>query len=245
MKIGRGHNFLDYGIFAKQLIGLPQGSSLTINTLNQYSYCIAEEDELYKEALQHSDVLLPDGIGIVLAAWFLNGTKLKKIAGADVHCHFLDELEKVSGSCFYLGSSDRTLKLIKKKMALRFPNIRVGSFSPPYRAAFSKAENQQMVNAVNDFAPDVLFVGMTAPKQEKWVHAHRDQLDVRVVCTIGAVFDFYAGVISRPGKLWINLGLEWLGRWLREPLRLSRRYLYYGPVFIFLMIKAKLKHEFS
>jgi N-acetylglucosaminyldiphosphoundecaprenol N-acetyl-beta-D-mannosaminyltransferase len=89
--------------------------------------------------------------------------------------------------------------------------------------------------------PDVLFIGMTAPKQEKWAHAYKAVLDAKVICSIGAVFDFYAGTIERPNKIWINLGLEWLGRLVKEPKRMWRRYLYYGPVFGFYLVREKIR----
>ena len=98
-----------------------------------------------------------------------------------------------------------------------------------------------MVSAVNNFNPTVLFIGMTAPKQEKWAFDNKDKLDVKIVCTIGAVFDFYACTVKRPGKFWIDLGLEWLVRFSREPKRLWKRYFYYGPVFIWLIIMEKIK----
>ncbi len=96
-----------------------------------------------------------------------------------------------------------------------------------------------MVNAVNDFQPDVLFVGMTAPKQEKWVYKHKDRLDAKIICAIGAVFDFYAGTVDRPQQFWINLGLEWFIRLYKEPKRMWKRYLYYGPVFVFHILKER------
>jgi N-acetylglucosaminyldiphosphoundecaprenol N-acetyl-beta-D-mannosaminyltransferase len=96
-----------------------------------------------------------------------------------------------------------------------------------------------MVDAVNAFHPDILFIGMTAPKQEKWAYAHKDRLNARVICCIGAVFDFYAGTVERPSSFMISIGLEWFGRLVREPRRLWRRYLYYGPIFLWLLFKEK------
>ena len=88
-----------------------------------------------------------------------------------------------------------------------------------------------MINAVNAFRPDVLFIGMTAPKQEKWAFANKEMLDAPIICSIGAVFDFYAGTVKRPGKAWIYCGMEWLVRLVKEPKRMWIRYGYYGPVF--------------
>ncbi len=82
---------------------------------------------------------------------------------------------------------------------------------------------------------------MTAPKQEKWTFEHKDMLDAKVICSIGAVFDFYAGTVERPSQFWINAGLEWLVRLVNEPNHMWKRYLYYGPIFIFIVLREKLK----
>lgn len=239
------HSYFDYPIYSKPLGDIVIGKTYLVNTINQYSYCIADEDVVFKKSLQDSDVLLPDGIAIVLATKLLTGKTIKKIAGADVHQHLLRELDAKSGKCFYLGASQSTLEKIIKKLNKEFPNIQVGIYSPPFKAQFSDNENAEMIKKVNDFNPDVLFVGMTAPKQEKWVFNHKDKLNVKIVCTIGAVFDFYAGNINRPGQIWINLGLEWFVRLVKEPKRMWRRYLYFGPVFIWLIAKEKTKLLFQ
>lgn len=243
----RKTNFIDYSLFLNSLDDLPVQTSLLINTLNQYSYCIAQKDVAFKNSLQRSDVLLPDGIAVVAAARFLTGQRLKKIAGAEVHSFLLKHLNEKSGSCFYVGSSEHTLKKIEENMFAEYPGIRVGTFSPPYKAEFDFEENQRIIDTVNTFKPDVLFVGMTAPKQEKWVHLCKDQLDTKIICTIGAVFDFYAGTVKRPSKMWINLGLEWFVRLVKEPKRMWKRYIYYGPIFVYYIIKEKLslQHKYS
>ena len=234
---------IGYSICSDHLNQLPASGKILINTINQYSYCLAEEDNEFKTALQHSDILLPDGIAIVVAVRLLEGQKITKIAGADVHQHLLSRLNKESGKCFYLGSSANTLQKIKDKLAVEFPAVQVRTFSPPYKAEFSESENAEMIGAVNDFAPDVLFIGMTAPKQEKWAHAHKEDLDAQTICSIGAVFDFYAGTVKRPSAIWINLGLEWLGRLIKEPRRMWKRYLFYGPVFIYKVLREKVKQK--
>ncbi|MDF3079321.1 MAG: glycosyl transferase, WecB/TagA/CpsF family [Sphingobacteriaceae bacterium] len=234
-------NFLEYNVYADSLSQLPSKPPLLVNTINQYSYCVAEKDQRFKEALLGSDVLLPDGVAVVAATKLLSGKKIKKIAGADIHEFLLKDLNEKGGSCFYLGASEKTLSIIKSKLAEQFPNVRVGSYSPPYKPEFSSDENGQMIAAVNNFSPDVLFVGMTAPKQEKWAFAHKSELNTKIICTIGAVFDFFAGTVDRPAKIWINIGLEWFVRLVKEPKRLWRRYLYYGPIFVGLMLKEKIK----
>ena len=237
-------NFIDYSLFLNSLDDLPVQNSLLINTLNQYSYCIAQKDVAFKKSLLRSDVLLPDGIAVVAAARFLTGQRFKKIAGAEVHSYLLKYLNEKSGSCFYVGSSECTLKKIEENMLAEYPGIRVGTFSPPYKAEFNQEENQQIIDTVNTFKPDVLFVGMTAPKQEKWVYLYKDQLNTKIICTIGAVFDFYAGTVKRPSQMWIDCGLEWFVRLVKEPKRMWKRYLLYGPVFIYYIVKEKMSIQY-
>jgi N-acetylglucosaminyldiphosphoundecaprenol N-acetyl-beta-D-mannosaminyltransferase len=232
--------FFDYSIYKEYLYHLVVTDKTLINTINQYSFCIAEKDSAFKVALQQSTILLPDGMAIVAAVRLLTGQKTKKIAGADIHLHLLQELNQKGGSCFYLGATENTLLKIKERLAIEFPNIKVGTFSPAYTHEFSPLENKEMVEAVNAFRPDVLFVGMTAPKQEKWAFAHKDKLDTKIICSIGAVFDFYAGTVTRPHWFWINLRLEWFIRLIKEPRRMWKRYLYYGPVFIGLILREKV-----
>lgn len=233
---------LDYSIFNSDLSKLSFDKKCLITTVNQYSFMVAEKDLEFKNALVKSDILLPDGVGIVAAAKMLNGETVKKIAGADIHQHLLQKMNKEGGSCFYLGASETTLTAIKKRLAKEYPKIKVGSYSPPFKAEFSDEDNKAMIAAVNAFRPDVLFVGMTAPKQEKWSYKFKDQLDAQIICAIGAVFDFYAETVTRPSQFWINLGLEWAVRLAKEPKRMAKRYLYYGPAFVYELLKAKISN---
>ena len=230
---------LGYTIFDKSLESVDFDKNKIINTINPHSYCLSRYDKLFNEALQSSDILLPDGTGIVLAARMLNNKKIKKIAGADIHQYLLQQAHLKSQKVFYLGASQITLKLIERKVKKEFPNITVFSFSPPYKPKFSESETSEMLEKVNDFKPDILFVGMTAPKQEKWVYTNKENIDANKIVSIGAVFDFYAGTIKRPGNFWIAIGLEWLPRFLREPKRLAKRNLVSTPKFLLEIIWFK------
>lgn len=232
--------YLDYKLFSGSLDELPKTSKTVISTLNQYSFCMAEKDLKFKQALQQSDVLLPDGVGIVAAVKLQTNRYIRKISGSMVHAHLLNRLNQTGGRCFYLGSSILTLEKLQQHLTTEYPAVQAGFYSPPFKAVFSAEDNEAMVKAINTYRPDVLFIGMTAPKQENWVAEHKAKLDAPIICAIGAVFDFYAGTVKRPGKLWVKFGLEWLGRFVSEPKRLWKRYLYYGPVFFFLLIKYKL-----
>jgi len=229
---------LGYKIFKSNLESIDFSKNKIINTINPHSYCIAKQDMKFKQALLSSDILLPDGIGIVWAENFLNANSIKKIAGYDLFLFLMNKINKEYGSVFFLGASEETLEKIKSKSSQEYPNITFGSYSPPYKVAFSKKDSKIMYDKVNVFNPDVLFVGMTAPKQEKWVHLYKNELNANIICSIGAVFDFYAGNIERAPKLMINLGLEWLHRSFKSS-RLLRRNFISNPKFILHILKLK------
>lgn len=232
---------LGYQVFGSELSKIKMGNHLVINTLNGHSYNVAKGDMEFQTALRQSDILLPDGVSVVFGARVLSGQRIQKIAGYDIFTHLLNKLNAENGSCFFLGASMQTLSLIGERLHNEYPHVKFGSFSPPYRAQFSEKENKMMCEQVNDFKPDVLFVGMTAPKQEKWVQENKEHLNAGVICSIGAVFDFYAGTTQRPANWVIKLKLEWLGRLLKEPKRMWRRYLLSTPVFFIDVFKAKVK----
>tara|TARA_B100000795_G_scaffold268998_1_gene257149 strand:- start:376 stop:1110 length:735 start_codon:yes stop_codon:yes gene_type:complete len=211
-----------------------------INTINPHSYCLSKNDSLFNKSLQSSDILLPDGIGIVLAVKILNKQTIKKIAGADMHQYLLQQADLKNQKVFYLGASEMTLQLIADRIAKEFPNIQVASYSPPYKPQFSDSETTQMLEKVNEFRPDILFVGMTAPKQEKWVYSNKENIEANTIVSIGAVFDFYAGNIKRSSDFWISIGLEWLPRFLKEPKRLASRNLVSTPKFLLEIIWFKI-----
>jgi N-acetylglucosaminyldiphosphoundecaprenol N-acetyl-beta-D-mannosaminyltransferase len=232
-------DFLGFDIFYN-LQDFKFSSKTIINTINPHSYCLSVSDTMFKKALQNSDILLPDGIGIVFAIKFLYKKRIKKISGSDLHIHLLKKANDERLRIFYMGSSQETLIKIKNRLSFDYPNCIVDFFSPPYCSNFSKDDNDVMISSINNFDPDILFVGMTAPKQEKWVYLHKSQINAKLICSIGAVFDFYAGNIKRPNQFWINLGFEWFIRFLKEPRRLFKRNFISTPLFLFYVLKSKL-----
>ncbi|WP_407429005.1 WecB/TagA/CpsF family glycosyltransferase [Arcticibacter sp.] len=234
---------MDFPVFNSSLDKIELKRKTVINTINQYSYVLTTKDPVFKEALMSSDVLLPDGVGMTIASRLLNGIKVKKIAGAELHEFLLTKLQKEGGSCFYLGSSESTLRKISVHVHQEFPNVSVHTFSPPFKKEFSDEDNRVMIEEINRVKPDVLFIGMTAPKQEKWAYQHHKVVDAGVICAIGAVFDFYAGTINRPSEFWINMKMEWLVRLINEPGRMWKRYLYYGPYFMYILACKKFKNS--
>ncbi|WP_430936999.1 WecB/TagA/CpsF family glycosyltransferase [Saccharicrinis sp. 156] len=237
---------LGYHVYGGELGELTSLGKMIINTLNGHSYSVAKRDSVFRRALHDSDILLPDGEAVVLGAKMLHGSSIRKIAGYDICIHLLKELNSKGGSCFFLGAQLKTLQLIKNRLKKEYPNVNVGVYSPPYVSEFSTGDTKLMCNVVNMFEPDVLFVGMTAPKQEKWVHINKDKLNAKVICSIGAVFDFYAGTKERPADWMINYKLEWFGRFLKEPKRMFHRYFISSPViFVDMMLQKMNLRDFS
>ena len=232
---------MNYTVFTGNLSQIDLDQGLIINTINPHSYIFAKKDNVFNNALENSDILLQDGEGIVLAARILKNKKIKKISGYDLHSYLLAKFDKKVGRLFYLGASNKTLKLIKEKIENFNPNIIVDYYSPSFKDLFTDEDNEVMINKINSFSPNILFVGMTAPKQEIWVYKNKDNLDVKIICSIGAVFDFYAGTVKRVNNIWIKIHLEWFIRFLQEPVRLWKRNFISTPLFIFDLILYKFK----
>ena len=140
----------------------------------------------------------------------------------------------------FMGSSEKVLDLIVKRAAEVYPHLKIVTYSPPYKPEFSEEDNKAIVEAINAADPDLLWIGMTAPKQEKWTYSHWNELNIHChVGTIGAVFDFFAGTVERAPMWWQRHGLEWLYRLLKEPKRMWRRYIIGNALFLWNMLKEK------
>lgn len=231
-----------------ELASLPEGK-LLINTINAHSYNTARKDKLFAEALMNGNALIPDGVSIVKACRWIKAKSQPKerIAGWDLFSFEMDKLERESVKCemlkktvMFMGSSQRVLDLIVKRAAEVYPHLKVVTYSPPYKPEFSDEDNKAIIEAINAADPDLLWIGMTAPKQEKWTYSHWEELDIHChVGTIGAVFDFFAGTVERAPMWWQRHGLEWLYRLLKEPKRMWRRYIIGNALFLWNMLKEK------
>jgi N-acetylglucosaminyldiphosphoundecaprenol N-acetyl-beta-D-mannosaminyltransferase len=195
-------------------------------------------------ALKNADWLLPDGIGVVLASRILDGAIKARVTASDVFAGLNKRIDAAgSMTAFFLGADKATLALISERMMRDYPHIKIaGVYYPPFKDVYSSAEISAMVKAVNSAAPDVLWVGLSAPKQEKFILENRSRLNVTFVAAVGAVFDFYSGNITRDPNSWfVNHGLEWLVRFLQEPGRLWPRIVISAPIFMAHVIRQKLK----
>ncbi len=213
---------------------------ILINTINAHSFNTAQKDHVFAEALLGGDYLIPDGASIVMACkWLRHAVSRPKerIAGWDLFEIEMEKLNAIGGKCFFMGSNEYVLSLIQEKAKTDYPNIIITTYSPPYKPLFTEEDNKKIIEAINSANPDLLWIGMTAPKQEKWAWEHWKDMKINChVGTIGAVFDFYAGTVKRAPKWWQDHSLEWLYRLIKEPRRLWRRYIIGNTVFIWNII---------
>jgi len=195
----------------------------------------AHRDKNFKEILNSADLFVPDGISLIWIAR-LRGFPLKKrVCGTDLMLEFFKIANERGYRNFFYGDTKETLDLLSKKLLINFPNLKiVGSHSPPFRSLTSE-EDAEIIKKINQEKPDILWVALGLPQQERWIFEHKEKLKVPVVVGVGAAFKFLSGKVKRPPK-WIgDLGFEWLWRFFQEPRRVWRRVLDI-PFFIFLVL---------
>jgi N-acetylglucosaminyldiphosphoundecaprenol N-acetyl-beta-D-mannosaminyltransferase len=216
------------------------GPARWLACLNPHSFACALDDLAFKKALQHADYLIADGVGVVLASRWLSGHINKRITGSDIF-YGLNAIMQDRGGCsvFFLGSTEECLADIRERFTRDYPAVRLaGTWSPPFKSEWTEEELWEMRRTINLAKPDVLWVGMTAPKQEKWIKSNLSHLDIKFAAAIGAVFDFYTGRVKRSSPIFQKLGLEWLPRLFAQPRRLWRRMVISAPIFIWHVIKS-------
>jgi len=210
--------------------------------------CVLWAHDNYKlRTLYNTSALnLPDGVPLIWASKFLGKPIRGRVTGLDL----LPELAKVGDKegyrFFLLGAKEGVAQELSWQLSQRFPNLQlVGYYSPPFAEKFSKEENDKMISIINKARPNILWVSLTAPKQDLWIAEHFDRLDVNIAVGVGGAFEVTAGLINR-APLWMQKnGLEWLFRFVQEPRRLFKRYFVEAPKFIPLIILSKWGMSFE
>ena len=213
-------SILGFKVFSDDLIKIPiQGEKCRVVncSISPNNYGLTTKDPEFKKVLQQTDFLVLDGVYFALASIFLLRKNIKKNQGPEVYKHFITRMNESSGKVFFLGSSETVLKKITERIKREYPNISVASFSPPFKKQFSTEDNIEMISKINDFEPNIVFVGMTAPKQEKWSLQHRDKLNCNLIISIGNVFDWYAGTQKAIHPFFFKIRMAWLVRIILRP----------------------------
>lgn len=188
-------------------------------------------------ALRGAAAVVPDGMPL---AWFLRWRGHRdqdRVYGPDFMLAFLARAATRGDRVFLYGGAPRTLARLVIVLRRRFPRVRiVGAWSPPFRARSSAAEDRADIRRINAARPDLVFVGLGAPKQELWMARNAGRIHAPVLAGVGAAFDFHAGVKAQAPRWMRRAGLEWCFRLLSEPRRLAVRYLVYNPAFCLLLL---------
>src|SRR3954470_12720182 len=203
-----------------------------------------QEDPALRAAVLGADFTVPDGQPLVWALNALGAGLGDRVYGPDLMEHACARAAR-TGQRFYLygGRNQGALVELTRTLRLRHPGLKiVGGHAPPFRP-LAPDEEAAIVADINRAAPDVVWVGIGVPKQEKWMARLRDRLDAPVLIGVGAAFDFHAGLIPQAPAWMQRAGLEWAFRLAQEPGRLWRRYLRYNPRFVLGFTRQFLRHR--
>lgn len=186
----------------------------------------------FKAILNSADLWVPDGIAPVWIARLKGLRNVGRTPGAEIMQAFFELGNRKGYRSFFYGDTDETLAALRENLEKKYPgHIIAGTFSPPFRP-LTPEEDEAVVRMINDARPDVLWVGLGLPKQDRWIFEHKDRLNVPVAAGVGAAFLFLSGKVKRVPE-WVGRnGVEWLWRFIQEPKKLWRRDLIEGPQFV-------------
>jgi N-acetylglucosaminyldiphosphoundecaprenol N-acetyl-beta-D-mannosaminyltransferase len=197
-----------------------------------HALMVAQDDPEMRTALLGSTLVLPDGMPIVWTATWLGERRLDRVYGPELMRRYCERCADRGHRVWLFGGRDEYwLNELKSMLRRRYPAIAIVGSAPRPVRPLEEEEQDALVDRINDARPDVLWLGIGAPSQEKWMARMRGRLEVPVMCGVGAAFDQHAGRVSEAPEWMQKRGLEWLYRITQEP-RLLRRYAYYNPRFI-------------
>jgi N-acetylglucosaminyldiphosphoundecaprenol N-acetyl-beta-D-mannosaminyltransferase len=212
---------------------------------DMHSLMEAQRDAQFKTILNSADLVVPDGFPLVLLGRRKGFALRRRVYGPELMLRFCAESAPKAYRHFFFGGAPGVAEELASRFASIFPGLIVaGTFCPPFRQLTSE-ENESAIAAIERARPDIVWVGLGAPKQERWMFANRDNLHVPLLVGVGAAFDFHTGRVTQAPFWMREHGLEWLFRLLREPRRLWRRYLIHGAKFIALVLLESLERKTS
>ncbi len=208
---------------------------LLIGVVNAAKVVNMRRDAALRAAVLSSDVILADGASVVVAARLLGCPLPERVAGIDLMFDILRHGHERRYRIFCLGGTDDVLATVRSRIADEYPGVVLAGDHHGY---FSADQEEQVADAIRRSRPDVLLVGITSPKKERFLGRWGGALDVPVCHGVGGSFDVFAGRVRRAPEAWQRLGLEWLHRVMQEPRRLWRRYLVTNAMFAGLLLGA-------
>ena len=225
---------------------IKEGKPRQVCLANAYTLAVAEKDESLMNLLNNSDLVLADGMSIVWAGRWVGAALPQRVAGPDLMEALCAEASRKSYRIYLLGSTDDNLKALSEVLKIKYPNIQIaGMYSPPFCERLDEKETKKIIGYLSEAKADILFVSMSAPKQEKWIANNLTNIPIPVCIGVGAAFDFISGKIPR-APLWLRkTGFEWAHRLYCEPRRLWKRYLLGNMVFLSSLIWQRLVYKLS
>ncbi len=189
---------------------------------------------------QSAGLVAADGMPLVWLLHRKGHPAAERICGPDLMPALFAASEQLGYRHFLYGSTEATLSRLRGELNRRYPRAQiVGSYSPPFRP-LSQEEERDVDRLLNEAAPDIVWVGLGAPKQERWMCARRPSLNAPVLIGVGAAFDMMAGTVRRAPRFLHHTGCEWMFRLIQEPKRLAKRYLTSNSRFAFMLIQERL-----
>jgi N-acetylglucosaminyldiphosphoundecaprenol N-acetyl-beta-D-mannosaminyltransferase len=193
----------------------------------------AQRDESLRAILNGAYLNTPDGMPMVWLGRLNGAREMGRVYGPDLMLSVCELARKKSWTHFLYGGAEGVVQELQRRLEARFPGIKIaGTYTPPFRP-LNAAEEAELIRSVNEIKPDIFWVGLSTPKQEKFMAQYRDKLDATLFFGVGAAFDFHAGRVRQAPRWMQRSGLEWLFRLFCEPRRLWRRYLRNNPLFVF------------
>jgi len=204
-----------------------------IAVANTHVVMESQQDVSFKRLINSADLCVPDGMPLVWCGRFHGHPLRRRVYGPELMLTFCQETAAKGYRHFFYGGDPDVSGELVKRLQETCPGIQIaGAYSPPFRP-LTREEDGEIIERINLARPDVLWVGLGCPKQERWIHGHRQQLKVAAMVAVGQAFDLLSGR-KKPAPTWMSEnGLEWVFRLIQEPRRLWRRYLVYNTKFIY------------
>ena len=196
----------------------------------------AQKDEEFFNILKQSSLSTPDSIGVIIGAKLQKKSFPERIPGQAYFRKIIELSNEKGYSIYLLGGEPEIVKKAKENLLKLYPNVNIVGFHDGY---FDENEEKEVIKEINQLQPNVLFVALGAPKQEKWIAKHRHELKVDVAAGQGGTYDYEAGKIKRAPKLVQKIGIEWLWRLIRQPKRIVRQSVL--PIYLVKVLFAKDK----
>jgi len=191
----------------------------SVFTPNSEIIMMGYRDKEFRDILNNSELLTADGIGVVYASKIVKNPIKERAAGYDIACSALEKLSKVEGSVYLFGSKPGVAETAGENIVKKYPGIKIAGYSDGY---FDEEKEKTIIANINRAKPDLVFVCLGAPKQEKWIASHRDELPNAVYMGIGGSLDVFAGTVKRAPDFFIKHKIEWLYRLGKQPSRFVR-----------------------